>query len=38
MSTQTIAGVAIDVNDEGFLTDPEQWTRDGKWPGTGSCS
>ena len=28
MSTQTIAGVAIDVNDEGFLTDPEQWTRD----------
>jgi dissimilatory sulfite reductase related protein len=28
MSTQTIAGVAVDVNDEGFLTDPEQWTRD----------
>ncbi len=28
MSTQTIAGVAIDVNDEGFLTDPDQWTRD----------
>ena len=28
MSTQTIAGVAVDVTDEGFLTDPEQWTRD----------
>ena len=28
MSTQTIAGVAVDVNDEGFLTDPDQWTRD----------
>jgi len=28
MSTQTIAGVAVDVNDEGFLTDPNQWTRD----------
>jgi tRNA 2-thiouridine synthesizing protein E len=28
MSTQTIAGVVVDVNDEGFLTDPEQWTRD----------
>jgi TusE/DsrC/DsvC family sulfur relay protein len=28
MSTQTIAGVAVDVNDEGFLTDPEQWNRD----------
>ncbi len=25
MSTQTIAGVAVDVNDEGFFVDPEQW-------------
>ena len=25
MTTQTIAGVSVDVNDEGFLTDPEQW-------------
>ena len=28
MSTQTIAGQAIEVDDEGFLVDPEQWTRD----------
>ena len=28
MSTQTIAGVVVDVNDEGFLTDPNQWTRE----------
>jgi tRNA 2-thiouridine synthesizing protein E len=28
MSTETIAGVAVAVDDEGFLTDPEQWTRD----------
>ena len=28
MTTQTIAGVAVDVNDEGFLTDANQWTRD----------
>ena len=28
MSTQTIAGVTVDVNDEGFLTDPDLWTRD----------
>jgi tRNA 2-thiouridine synthesizing protein E len=28
MSTQTIAGVDVDVNEEGFLTDPNQWTRD----------
>ena len=26
MTTQTIAGQAIDVDDEGFLTDPQQWT------------
>ena len=28
MTTQTIAGVPVDVNDEGFLTDPEQWNED----------
>ena len=27
MTTQTIAGQAIEVDDEGFLVDPEQWTR-----------
>ncbi len=25
MTTTTIAGRQVDVNDEGFLTDPEQW-------------
>jgi tRNA 2-thiouridine synthesizing protein E len=24
--TKLVAGVAVDVNDEGFFTDPEQWT------------
>ena len=28
MSTATIAGVAVDLNDEGFFTDPTQWTKD----------
>jgi TusE/DsrC/DsvC family sulfur relay protein len=28
MSTQTIAGVTVEVNEEGFLTDPDLWTRD----------
>ena len=28
MTTQTIAGQAIDVDAEGFLVDPEQWTRE----------
>ncbi len=28
MSTQTIAGGAIDVDDEGFLVDPERWNRE----------
>jgi len=28
MSTITIDGVAADVNDEGFFTDPTQWTED----------
>ncbi len=26
MPTKTIAGVAVDVNDEGFFTDASQWT------------
>jgi tRNA 2-thiouridine synthesizing protein E len=26
MTTKTVAGVAVDVNDEGFFTDPDQWT------------
>ena len=28
MSTATYAGVVVDVNDEGFFTKPEQWTKD----------
>lgn len=28
MSTATIAGVAVDLNDEGFFTDPNQWTKE----------
>ena len=28
MPTKTIAGVAVDVNDEGFFEHPEQWTED----------
>ena len=28
MTTQTIAGVAVDVNEEGFLEQPGQWTRE----------
>ena len=28
MTTTTIAGHALDVNEEGFLTDPSQWTED----------
>ena len=28
MSTATIAGVTVDLNDEGFFTDPTQWTKD----------
>lgn len=27
MSTTTYAGIDIDLNDEGFFTDPQQWTR-----------
>ena len=28
MSTATYAGVPVEVNDEGFFVDPDQWTRD----------
>ena len=26
MPTKTVAGVDVDVNDEGFFNDPDQWT------------
>jgi TusE/DsrC/DsvC family sulfur relay protein len=26
MPTKTVAGVTVDVNDEGFFTEPSQWT------------
>lgn len=28
MATKTYAGVAVDVNEEGYFTNPAQWTRD----------
>lgn len=28
MTTKTIAGVSVDLNEEGYLNDPSQWTRD----------
>jgi tRNA 2-thiouridine synthesizing protein E len=28
MPTNTVAGVTVDVNDEGFFTDPDQWTEE----------
>lgn len=28
MPTRTIAGKTVQVNDEGFLTDPSEWTRE----------
>ncbi len=28
MATETIAGQAVDVDEEGFLQNPEQWTRE----------
>ena len=28
MATKTVAGVDVDVNDEGFFTDPTQWTEE----------
>jgi len=28
MATKTIAGVPVQVNDEGFMTNPSEWTRE----------
>jgi len=28
MATRTIAGTTVDVNDEGFMTNPVQWNKD----------
>lgn len=28
MAEKTIAGVIVSVNDEGYLTDPKQWTKE----------
>ena len=28
MATRTIAGTTVDVNDEGFMTNPAQWNKD----------
>jgi tRNA 2-thiouridine synthesizing protein E len=28
MSTRTIAGINVEVNEEGFMTNPGQWTKD----------
>ena len=28
MSTVTVAGIEVDVNEEGFFTDPDQWTEE----------
>jgi tRNA 2-thiouridine synthesizing protein E len=28
MTTRTIAGKTVQVNDEGFMTDPAEWTRE----------
>ncbi len=28
MATRTICGVTIQVNDEGFMTNPNEWTKD----------
>ena len=28
MSTATFAGIPVDVNEEGFFTDPKQWTKE----------
>lgn len=28
MATKNIAGVNVDVNEEGYLTDPSQWTKE----------
>lgn len=28
MTTRTLAGTPVDVNDEGFFTEPDEWTKD----------
>ena len=28
MATKTYAGVSVDVNEEGYFTDPSQWTKE----------
>ena len=28
MPTKTLAGTAVEVNDEGFFVDADQWTKD----------
>jgi TusE/DsrC/DsvC family sulfur relay protein len=28
MATKTIAGVAVDVTEEGYMTNPDQWTKE----------
>ncbi len=28
MATKTYAGVSVDVNEEGYFTNPEQWTKE----------
>ena len=28
MPTKTVAGTSVDVNDEGFMTNPSQWNKD----------
>ena len=28
MAQKTYAGVAVEVNDEGYFTDPSQWTKE----------
>ncbi len=38
MPTKTIAGKVVQVNDEGFMTDPNEWDKDiaaGDRPGGG---
>jgi len=28
MATRTIAGITVQINDEGFMTEPAEWTRE----------
>ncbi len=28
MTTRTLAGATVDVNDEGFFTEPDEWTKE----------